>query len=94
MKPGAGFILWSLSLATLSPKGGVFLLPGNMKGFGEKCLLPAAARVCHVHKTNVWALQIGHLLEIQLSEDTAKRKLSSLQVQLHPGGEDAWCIPL
>lgn len=29
-------------------------------------------RVCLVHRTDVWALQIGHLLEIKLSGDTAK----------------------
>lgn len=31
-----------------------------------------SCRVCHVHRTDVWALQKGHLLETQLSEDTAK----------------------
>lgn len=30
-----------------------------------------SSRVCHVHGTNVWPLQVGHL-EIQLSEDTTK----------------------
>lgn len=36
--------------------------------------MPAAAIpvVCHVPRTDEWALQKGHLLEIQLSEDTDK----------------------